>query len=134
LKVFEGYNLNLTCNFSQNKTIKTKWKWYFNESELLDSNIARKIENDTQSSIQIKNLSKENVGTYRCEAKIADKIEYTEEFAYDKFAGRYDSLWLFLGICLESFILCGAVFIYEKKFSKPIVYDDDDDDDRAKEL
>lgn len=134
LRIFEGYNLNLTCNFNRTYADKIQWTWFFNGSQLIESTIAKKIENATQSSIKINNLNIGNVGVYKCELKTGDEIIYSEEFPYVKFAGRYDSIWLFLGICIESVILCGAVFIYEKKFSKPIAYDDDDDDDKTREL
>lgn len=125
VSVVDGERLTLKCNVLGSQ-IQVNWILPFNYSEervRYENN--EKIDNGT---LIIDHIKMSDRGYYKCEASHKDGIgKVATDKAFVRVKDKYAALWPFIFICIEVFILCLIILIYEKKRNKTEVDDSETD-------
>ncbi|XP_022912966.1 neuroplastin [Onthophagus taurus] len=83
--------------------------------------------NITNAVLLIDNVNITHKGPYKCIGRSLITNETVFDEAMVRVKDKYAALWPFLGICLEVFVLCAIILIYEKKRNKTELEESDTD-------
>ncbi|GJQ65988.1 putative immunoglobulin [Trypoxylus dichotomus] len=130
LNVVEGEKLRITCHATGKPAPNITWQ--IGNEIYTNSSGNVKLQEDPEKKIPnailiIEKVNMTNRGTYTCRgySSIIDKT--VEDHTLVRIKDRYAALWPFLGICLEVFVLCAIILIYEKKRNKTELEESDTD-------
>ncbi|CAG0879184.1 unnamed protein product [Cyprideis torosa] len=125
----EGDTLNLVCDATGKPTPSIYWmkdKLPLSATDDRTKMLANR-DGTPNAVLKITNLDKSDAGNYSCSAEneVSEGSELASAWITIRVKDKLAALWPFLGICLEVFILCLIILIYEKRRNKD--YTDEDD-------
>lgn len=132
VSVVEGESLILKCAGVGTK-LKISWIFQTNVSE--PEHVSYKDGEDglENSTLEIKHVDKSYRGSYTCvgrhDASLYIDTNVTST-AYVRVKDKYAALWPFILICIEVFILCAIILIYEKHRTHVEVEDSETEPDQ----
>lgn len=124
VSIVDGERLTLKCNALGTQII-VNWILPFNYSE----DRVRYEYNDLleNGTLIIENIKMNDRGYYICEARNTEGENKAVGKAFVRVKDKYAALWPFICICVEVFVLCAVILIYEKKRNKTEVDDSETD-------
>lgn len=130
LNVVEGEKLRITCQATGKPAPNITWQ--IGEEVYTNSSGNVKLQEDPEKKIPnailiIEKVNMTNRGNYTCRGHSAILNKTVEDHTLVRIKDRYAALWPFLGICLEVFVLCAIILIYEKKRNKSELEESDTD-------
>ncbi|KAK9727905.1 Immunoglobulin I-set domain [Popillia japonica] len=130
LNVVEGEKLRITCQVSGKPTPTITWQ--IGDDVYSNSTGIVKLQEDAEKKIPnavliIENVNMTNRGNYTCRGHSAIQNKTVVDHTLVRIKDKYAALWPFLGICLEVFVLCAIILIYEKKRNKSELEESDTD-------
>ncbi|GBP67667.1 Basigin [Eumeta japonica] len=130
--VVEGQNLRLTCKLT-GKPYSTV-HWFFSNETLKDVDVTelmghRAAVNVSDQGVEngellLQEVLRSDAGNYTCHVYTPFMENSTTTV---RVKDKYAALWPFLGICIEVFVLCTIILVYEKRRTKPELDDSDTD-------
>lgn len=128
VSVVEGETLNLKCS---GVGTKLRITWVFDDN-ITDVKYGK--EGDLENaSIEIRDVKKSYRGNYTCVGSHDESLDIdqvAESTAYVRVKDKYAALWPFILICIEVFILCAIILIYEKHRSHAEIEDSETEPDQ----
>lgn len=127
--VVEGETLTLKCSGVGTK-LKINWIFDTNITELVSYKDEDELINNT---LEIQNVTKAYRGHFTCEGRydetFIDLETVVSSTAFVRVKDKYAALWPFILICIEVFILCAVILIYEKHRTNVDVEDSETEPD-----
>lgn len=115
--VVEGETLTLNCSGVGTK-LKINWVFDTNITELVSYKDEDGPDGLINSTLEIQNVTKAYRGHFTCEGRydetFLDSEKVVTSTAFVRVKDKYAALWPFILICIEVFILCAIILIYEK--------------------
>lgn len=130
--VVEGQKFSITCKLYGKPYERVTWM-YNSSMEVNVTELALEGRFSAKDSpagvpggvLEVTDAKRDDAGIYTC--KPLDGISAASVV---RVKDVYAALWPFLGICLEVFILCAIILVYEKRRTKPEMEDSDADHDQ----
>lgn len=128
--VVDGERLTLKC-WALGTEVKVRWilpnttseERVRNENHELPSKVVI-----TDGTLIIDHVKMSDRGSYQCVAQNdEDESSAVTAVAFVRIKDKYAALWPFIFICIEVFVLCSIILIYEKKRNKTEVEDSETD-------
>ncbi|XP_063698939.1 basigin [Culicoides brevitarsis] len=129
VSVVEGETLSLKCAGVGTK-LRINWVFDANITEHVTYKDSDGLENNT---LEIHNMDKKYRGNFTCEGRHDDSLDLDNvvfSTAYVRVKDKYAALWPFVLICIEVFILCAIILIYEKHRTHVEVEDSETEPDQ----
>lgn len=129
--VVDGERLTLKCH-AYGTDLEISWELPHNIS---DTDRVKYSDNEVapgfiikEGTLIIEHVKMSDRGTYKCIAQNGDdEATRIVDEAMVRIKDKYAALWPFIFICIEVFILCATILIYEKKRNKTEVDDSETD-------
>lgn len=129
--VVEGQKFSITCKLVGKPYERVSWTYAAeeggNETALVAAEGGRVALHAAggvpDAVLEVRDAERADAGLYACipaggGARAASTVRVKDVYA---------ALWPFLGICLEVFVLCAIILVYEKRRTKPELDDSDAD-------
>lgn len=128
--VVEGQELKLTCRVYGKPYPRVAWYYradaednFTDVSEAFGERVKLTDANGVPGAyLSLKEARPSDAGVFRCVPEGGSSAETVL-----RVKDMYAALWPFLGICLEVFVLCAIILVYEKRRTKPELDDSDTD-------